>query len=440
MAAERLAKLTSSRQSQDTGSIIARAWPGFVEPVHLTPIASLLERSETEPVEVVASTPPQHGKTTLLEAALLRRMMRHRGPDVRHSAYATYSATRVAEISVPLRERARELGLDVSGTIDLWGTRNYRIKWTSVGGALTGFPIDDLLAVDDPLKDHQEAVSTIIRQRNWDWFNSVAQTRRHPGSSCIVVATRWHDDDLSGRLTKAGWSFVNLQAIDDETGAVLWPERRPLEWLQRQRQQIGEYLWAALYQGRPRPRGAEVFGEPTYYEELPTRGYQCAYGVDLAYTAKTHADYSVCLRLLRKGDEYYVAEVQRKHVDAPSFALTLKAMHSDHPGPMVWHASGVERGTAQFIQKHIKALRTENASADKFVRALPAAAAWNSGKILVPTHAPWLDAFVSEVCNFTGLNDAHDDQVDALASAYDALSRRARSGGVKAGTLGRWGY
>jgi predicted HicB family RNase H-like nuclease len=117
-----------------------------------------------------------------------------------------------------------------------------------------------------------------------------------------------------------------------------------------------------------------------------------------------------------------VAEVQRKQVDAPAFALTLKSMQSMLAGPMLWHASGTEKGSAQFIRRLVPQLTTKPATADKFIRSQAVAAAWNQGKVLVPAAAPWLDAFIAEVCNFTGVNDAQDDQVDALASGHAALA------------------
>jgi predicted phage terminase large subunit-like protein len=66
----------------------------------------------------------------------------------------------------------------------------------------------------------------------------------------------------------------------------------------------------------------------------------------------------------------------------------------------------------------------EKAEGDKFIRAQPVAAAWNAGKVLVPRSAPWLEAFIAEVCGFTGIDDDHDDQVDALAAAFDVLNER----------------
>jgi predicted phage terminase large subunit-like protein len=231
-------------------------------------------------------------------------------------------------------------------------------------------------------------------------------------------------------VSAEGWPVISLRAIAEPgdtdgraDGDALWPARWPAEALEKRRALVGEYGWASLFQGRPRPRGGTVFGDPHYYDRLPEAAYRIGHGCDLAYTAKTSSDYSVCVTLYQCGDMFYVADVQRKQVDAPSFTLTLKAQQSTHPGPMLWHASGTEKGAAQFIQRVLPQFRVKQTTADKFVRAQSVAAAWNAGKVLVPRRAPWLDVFVAEVCGFTGVGDVHDDQVDALASAHDVLGQ-----------------
>jgi predicted phage terminase large subunit-like protein len=114
---------------------------------------------------------------------------------------------------------------------------------------------------------------------------------------------------------------------------------------------------------------------------------------------------------------------------------------------MRWYAYGPEKGVTDLLTAMKPSLRLEgvSVSGDKFVRALAVAAAWNgdpatgrAGRVFVPRSAPWLDTFVSELAGFTGINDAHDDQVDALAAAYDAL---ATSAPIAASTAGerRWG-
>ena len=274
------------------------------------------------------------------------------------------------------------------------------------------------LAVGGP-----SAESRLMRDRHWDWFNDVAFTRLEPGASAIVVMARWHPDDLAGRLIAQGWQELRLPALSD-ADEPLWPARWPAEKLHEIRAQVGEYTWSSLYQGRPRSRGGAVFSGVSLYDTAPD-GLKVAIGVDLAYSARTQADYSVAVVLGRRGDEHFVMDVCRAQTRAPDFAETLKALVKAHPGaPVLWYAAGTEKGTADFLTSLGVRLTVEPPKGDKFVRAQPVAAAWNAGRVQVPRGAKWADAFVSELADFTGVNDAHDDQVDALAAAYDLLQAK----------------
>jgi len=397
---------------------IAAASPWLDPPTHLMPVIEAIERAEREEVKLVISTPPQHGKTTVVLHALVWLLARN--PAVRN-AYVSYAATIAADklaLAEPIAERA---GLEfVTQRADRWVTaQRGGVIATGIGGPLTGEPVDGLLIIDDYVKNRAEAESPTYRKRAWEWFTSTSLTRLHPGASVIVVATRWHPDDLAGRLIERGWRRINLPAIDAD-GKPLWPERRPLEWLQEIRRNVGEYDWASLYMGEPRRRGGTVFRSPTYYTELPSE-YREATGIDLAYSKRTSADYSVAIRGRFDGERLYITEVWRGQVEARESAQALKTF----PAPRYWYVGGQERGIVNLMRELGVDIIARPASADKFVRAQPAAAAWNDGRILVPETAPWLSDFLSEVMGFTGLGDEHDDQVDALGALWDGIGKAA---------------
>jgi predicted phage terminase large subunit-like protein len=142
-----------------------------------------------------------------------------------------------------------------------------------IGGALTGRGAN-VLVVDDPHKDRQEADSVIARKRAKDWFQSVAYTRLMDKGAVICMMTRWHEDDLAGWLLREhrdeGWEQVNIPA-DLETGAIPWPERYPEAELQRIRRMIGPREWSALYQQQPVPGGGGEFRKDwlRYYHSSP---------------------------------------------------------------------------------------------------------------------------------------------------------------------------
>src|SRR3990167_4015364 len=127
-----------------------------------------------------------------------------------------------------------------------------------IGGGTTGRRADIVL-IDDPVKDKQEAESSVIQERNIGWYRSVAKTRLSPSGAIVVIQTRWHDLDLAGQILMAekDWEVISLPAIaekDEEcriVGEALWPQRYSLEWLQAQKKDIGTELFSALYQQSP---------------------------------------------------------------------------------------------------------------------------------------------------------------------------------------------
>lgn len=137
-----------------------------------------------------------------------------------------------------------------------------------VGGPTTGRGADCFI-IDDPFKNRKEADSPLIREQAWKWYISTVYTRLSPTGSIILINTRWHDDDLAGRLLsqKEGdkWDVVSFPAIaiNDERisgtsgeffrkkGEALWPDRYSLQKLEQTRSVLGSYEWAALYQQTP---------------------------------------------------------------------------------------------------------------------------------------------------------------------------------------------
>jgi len=373
-----------------------------------------------EPLRLVVSTPPRHGKTeTLLHFIAWYLTTR---PE-RTCGYVTYAAALSRKKSIVARRLATVAEVALSreaNRIEEWRTtQGGGLLATGIGGPLTGMGLDVLL-VDDPTKNRAEAESALIRERNWDWFNDVAFTRIEPGGSAIVVQTRWHPDDLAGKLIKQGWECIRLPAISD-AGEALWPDRWPVAALEKKRAQVGEYSWASIYQGTPRSKGGSVFNDVRFYDAIPS-GYREAIGVDLAYSAKKHADYSVAIVLAEVGGIYYVKDVVRRQTQAPRFGEALSALAERHNhAHLVAYIGASERGVVDFLATTGVSIDARVAVADKHARAQPVAAAWNAGKILVPRSAPWLDDFVAELADFTGVSDVHDDQVDALAAAFDAM-------------------
>jgi hypothetical protein len=163
--------------------------------------------------------------------------------------------------------------------IEAWRTvEDGGLLAVGIQGPLTGFGINGLAILDDPLKDRADAESQQIRDSIWDWILSVYATRLEKGSTPFVVATRWHQDDPSGRLLRGEmaefpeWRHIHLRAIEtDDAGEehALWPSMFSLEKLRAKRGPYGGGKeWWSLYQGEPRPADGALFG-PATYEDCP---------------------------------------------------------------------------------------------------------------------------------------------------------------------------
>lgn len=411
---------------------VHRISPQFAPPVHLAPLLAELERAEREPVRVLVSVPPRHGKTETILHAIAWWLSRNPRITCGYTGYATPFAWSKSGIA---REYARRAGVqlrtDANSKAEWRTTAGGGLIATGVGGPLTGYGVDRLI-IDDPHKNRREAESAVQRSHVLEWATSTAFTRLEPGGSIFVVHTRWHPADLIGSLEKqgdVGWKVVQLPAIDDD-GCALWPERWPADALHQRRLEVGEYDWASLYQGQPRPRGGAVFGDAHLYTEAPKR-FRVTIGLDFAYTAKTSSDYSAAVVLARdldsdaKAPTFYVLEVLREQCEPERFAEKLAALQQRHAGaPMHAYIGGTEKANIALLRRFGVTVHTKPAIADKFVRAQPVAAAWNRGAVLIPSDGgPTVDALASEAASFTGLNDPHDDLVDALAAAYDANAK-----------------
>jgi len=402
------------------------ATPGYTSPEHLGPYLDLLERSRREPVRVVVAAPPRHGKSESTLHYVVQSLLIDPTDRI---GYATYAA----EFSEQQAKRAAIIA-EIHGVqfaeqrASFWRTKQGgEVLWTSIGGPLTGKGVKRIF-IDDPVKGRAEADSPAYREAAWAWFNAVAFTRLEPGGSVVVMATRWHPDDLSGRLIAQGWQVVNLPALAPD-GKALWPARYSAEALHAIREQIGEYDWSSLYQGEPRAKGGRVFGEPSWCTtaSVPEHGVRISLGADFAYSSKTYADYSVSVALVARPEHcikrgnitrYYVADVRRQQVEAPAFRRAITEQRQKWPGKVTAYIAGTEKGVVDFLKQDGIPLEPLPATLDKFARAQPVAAAWNAGDVMVPKDAPWAEAFVSEVAAFTGVGDRHDDQVDALAGAF----------------------
>jgi predicted phage terminase large subunit-like protein len=392
----------------------------FVDRVDLA-IEHLVDPKRGKPQRCVVHAPPQHGKTDSILHGIARALKKK--PELQ-MGYVTYGHTLARRKSRRARELSERAGVKLATTgLGDWTTEaGGGLLATAIRGAFTGFSKMGIIFIDDPYKNRIEAESPVVRAANEDWLEDVADTRLWPTSSCFVFHTRWTPNDLAGYCIRQGWEYICLPAISTD-GKALWEQGSwPLAKL-KDKQKRRPFSFASIFQGAPRPRGATVFGPATTYTQLPVV-YQAAFGVDLAYSAKTASDWSAVVKVLEAQGIWYVVDVRRRQVRAPAFKRLCRKLHrKEKAAPWRWYTSTTEQGTANFFAAEPRPVPLEAmlAKGDKYVRAINLAEQWNLGNVRVPRDAPWLEDFLDEMEHFTGVGDEEDDQVDALVAAFDLL-------------------
>lgn len=329
--------------------------------------------------------------------------------------------------------------------VEAWTTTNGgEYKAAGIGGPITGRRAD-LAIIDDPVKDRRTAESESDRNTVWDWFTSTLRTRLKPNASVVLIMTRWHMDDLGGRLLdRQGdrWEVLKLPAIaeeDDDLG------REPGEWLWGddnygyaddlrdalvEAEQNGAMRdWQALYQQEPRPAEGALF-KTLALRFVPTMpgGGRTVRGWDLAATSQqgtTNPDWTVGVLLTRAPDGLFtVGDVVRlRGGPAEVRQAIVNTAHRDGIGVIV----GLPQDPGQAGKVQVADLTAALAgfpvesspeSGNKATRAAPAAAQMTVGNISLVT-APWNTPFIDELSGFP--SGMKDDQVDAFSRAFSML-------------------
>lgn len=294
-----------------------------------------------------------------------------------------------------------------------------------VGTAITGRGADVLL-IDDPFKDREEADSELRRQRVWDWYTSTAYTRLMPGGAIVVINTRWHDDDLSGKLLAEAenggdqWDVLSLPAID-ENGGALWPAWYPLERLEQIRAVLPARDWNALYQQNPIPDDGDYFKADWFgeYDEAPD-GLNVYGASDYAVTDKggDYTEHGVAG--VDMNSNLYVLDWWRKQSTSDVWIEAKCDLIIKHK-PACWfgEAGPIRRAVEPFLMRRMTDRRAFcriewlASIADKPTRARTIQGMASMGKIFLPKHAPWKADLLSQLLRFPA--GKYDDGVDVLS-------------------------
>lgn len=297
-----------------------------------------------------------------------------------------------------------------------------------MGAAIAGRRAD-LGLIDDPIKTREEADSDRIRQKQWDWYITDFTTRLKPRARQILIQTRWHEDDLGGRILEREanrWTVVKLPMVatasdplDRKPGERLWPEWFTEEMVEQAR--LDQRAWNALYQQEPAPEEGDYFqsGDCGEYTGLPEKMH--FYGASDYAVSEGQGDYTEhgIIGLDFNGD-IYVADWWRDQASSDVWIerqcdLILKYK------PLVWFGESgpIKRAIEPFLKKRMQErqafcrLEWLPSIADKVVRARAIQARWSMGKVYMPKSAPWRAELHSQLMRFPA--GRYDDGVDVMS-------------------------
>lgn len=440
--------------------------PSFAPaPFHLAYYEVLTRFAMGEIKKLMITMPPQHGKsegaTRRLPAFVLGQ-----DPDKR-IAIVSYNAIKARKFNRELQrimddDRYYELFpqtlLAGQASYQEQGrrSRNYArnsdeceivgyqgsFKTIGVGGSLTGEPVD-MLIMDDLYKDASSAWSPVIRQNVADWYDTVASTRLHNDSQQLLVFTRWHMEDLAGRLLEQegvydpienpqGWLLVSFPAIQNRPpseqdpraeGEPLWPERHSLEKLLEIKGR-SPTVFESLYQQNPQPSQGLMYEEFSCYTDLPSRSYSVAY-ID---AADSGADYLCALFYKEAEDGNYITDVLYTKDPMEVTETTLTYMLQQHQVERC-HIESNNGGNLFVSNLQQRSWDTGNRltrfnpfhqNQNKTARIFAASA---SVQKLIKMPLDWKKRFPKFARDLTGYlrvgTNAHDDAPDALTGSIE---------------------
>ena len=435
--------------------------PQFEPPEHLTEWCALIERSLTEPIRALCSIPVRHFKTETTVHGIAWLLMRD--PTLR-IVFLTHSFEAAAKWSKRIRQLCEATDKRAGVPKGTYGpTRGWDTiaEWRNEsGGGVVVMSADQskigydchLLIVDDAIDEHgaeepevREAVDAAIV------FYSARCMRRGKAGAVLIVASRFHPDDPTGRrLARIAvvWIYVHHAAIEywcrecgtkqpteralcDVCGSyteerAFAPKVWGLEALKRVREEAkerdpSERMWWSQFQNDPHPESSDSFGAATYYDAFPTYPYRICHGVDFAYTNAPGSDFFAAITGRIYGRKLYLVDVQRHKLDATLLEGTCKRFLEDHGRAPMWsYQSGPEIGLSKLLITRGVPVGIMRARYNKLVRAQKTIRRWNDREILIPSNAAWVTGFLQRLLMFRGHEKDRDDEVDALVSMADA--------------------
>lgn len=335
--------------------------------------------------------------------------------------------------------------------VDAWRIDNHRggMYAAGLGGTITGRGAH-LLIIDDYLKGREEAESETRRNRIWDSFSSDLMTRLAPIHAVVIVANRWHEDDLIGRIKEKNnpesdgydpkfpkFEMVEFPAWDDHRG-WLFPERFSATWYEGQKAQLGSYAWNAQAQQDPQPRTGNMFrvDQVKIVPHMPA-GLRWLRGWDIAATSqersKQDPDWTVGAKIAVQDNRLYISDIVRgrwstlkRNEIIKQTALADKADTAAQIIEVVALGVDVYHTIKAMLRDSGIVVRKFVPKGDKVARGSCLEPVFELGNVVLK-NAPWNQTFLNEARSFP--MGKHDDQIDGvITAAHGELNRTRRMG------------
>lgn len=399
--------------------------------------------------------PPRHGKSELVSRKFPAYLL-GRNPDtsIISCSYSADLASRMNRDVQRLIDSEQYLELFPGTQLSNQHTRRfYETRYTrnnnmfevvdkkgtyrssGVGGGITGMG-GEYIIIDDPVKNREDADSATMREKVYDWYTSTLYTRLEKDGCILLTLTRWHEDDLAGKLLKAAqegadqWTILELPAVCEyppkpydvrQEGEALWKWKYDEEALEKMKVTVGSRDWAALYQQHPTPGEGGTFKREwwNYYKVLPDGLYDFVQSWDCTFKDAQSSDYVVGQVWARKGSSRYLLDQVRGRMSFTETLYAIRSLSAKWPQAIRKLVEDKANGTAviDVLRKEIPGLIPVEPEGGKIVRANAVTAVAEAGNIYLPdpSIAPWVHDFVEEHAVFP--NGANDDQVDAQTQA-----------------------
>lgn len=306
-----------------------------------------------------------------------------------------------------------------------------------VGQGITGFGAD-IAIIDDPIKDFAEANSARIRQNIWDWYTAALQTRLEKGGAIIIIQTRWHEDDLTGRVLERpdGWTQVKLEAIKETSqiydprkiGEAIWPEKYDVKRYEQVKRDVGSKVFESLYQQNPTPQEGTLIkkdwvkgieGHPRVMKEL-------IQSWDLSFKGNANSDYVVGSVWAKIEEDYYMVDMVRGRWDFSETLKQFEKLTNKWPDATRKVVEDAANGAALYstLKSKISGITLWKPKTGKVERVQAVSPLFESGNVHFNSLNEHHDELVTELTSFP--YGANDDMVDSVTQALLNLkSRRA---------------